>query len=140
MRSLVLVFAGARFGFRLLQLTTVLVLFLAGGVCGQEIIWSKTYGGLGDDGGLGGCQTSDGGYIVTGITLSYDSGAQVYLIKTDSKGDTLWARTYGGAGWDQGNSVRQTSDGGYIVAGWTDSFGLAIQVYLIKTDAYGDTI
>jgi hypothetical protein len=116
------------------------VLLLAGGVRGQEIIWSKTCGGLGDDGGLSGCQTSDGGYIVTGITLSYGAGAQVYLVKTDRRGDTLWARTYGGAGWDQGNSVRQTSDGGYIVAGWTDSFGLAIQVYLIKTDAYGDTI
>jgi hypothetical protein len=140
MRRLAFVFAGPRFGFHSVQLTTVLVFLLAGGVCGQEIIWSKTYGGLGNDGGFGGCQTSEGGYIVTGMTLSYRADAQVYLIKTDRRGDTLWARTYGGGGWDQGNSVRQTSDGGYIVAGWTTSFGLASQVYLIKTDSDGDTI
>ena len=124
----------------LVGLTTVLLFLLVGSAWCQEIIWSKTYGGFGDDGGFGGCQTSDGGYIVTGKTSSYGSGAQVYLIKTDRRGDTLWARTYGGAGWDQGNSVRQTSDGGYIVAGWTTSFGLASQVYLIKTDSNGDTI
>ncbi|MGB7062027.1 MAG: dockerin type I repeat-containing protein [Candidatus Zixiibacteriota bacterium] len=140
MRRRLLSLWGIRFRSCVAELTTVLLFLLVGSAWGQEIIWSKTYGGLGEDGGLGGCQTSEGGYIVTGITLSYGSGAQVYLIKTDRRGDTLWARTYGGAGWDQGNSVRQTSDGGYIVAGWTDSFGSAIQVYLIKTDSGGDTI
>ena len=140
MRRRLLSLWGIRFRSCVIVLIMVPLLLSSGVVCGQEIIWSKTYGGIGDDGGLGGCQTSEGGYIVTGITSSYGSGAQVYLIKTDRRGDTLWARTYGGAGWDQGNSVRQTSDGGYIVAGWTTSFGLASQAYLIKTDSNGDTI
>ena len=140
MRCLLFPLLGIRFRSYVAELTTVLLFLLVGSAWCQEIIWSKTYGGLGNDGGFGGCQTSDGGYIVTGKTSSYGSGAQVYLIKTDRRGDTLWARTYGGAGWDQGNSVRQTSDGGYIVAGWTDSYGSTDQVYLIKTDSNGDTL
>ena len=67
--------------------------------------------------------------------------ADVYLIKTNAQGDTLWTRTYGGAVSDMGYSVQQTPDGGYIVAGYTDSFGAGgADVYLIKTNASGDTL
>ena len=87
-------------------------------------------------------QTSDSGYIIVGSTTSYGAGSNdVYLIKTDALGDTVWTRTYGGSNLDQGNSVLQTSDGGYVLAGWTNSFGAGnYDVYLIKTDASGDTI
>jgi hypothetical protein len=100
-----------------------------------DTLWTRTYGGTGGDGGYSVRQTSDGGYIVAGATNPFGNGDQVYLVKTNASGDTLWTRTYGGTGGDGGYSVRQTSDGGYIVAGVTYSFGNGEQVYLIKTDA-----
>ena len=103
-------------------------------------LWQKAFGGLGYDEGYSVCQTSDGGYIIAGYTDSFGAGWwDVYLIKTNALGDTLWSRTYGGWDLDLGNSVQQTSDGGYIIAGWTWSFGAGNRdVYLIKTDANGN--
>jgi hypothetical protein len=107
-----------------------------------DTLWTKTFGGSSNDEGYSVWQTDDGGYIVAGCTHSYGAGnADVYLIKTDSLGDTLWMKTYGGARWENGRSVQQTIDGGYIVAGETDSYGAgAYDVYLIKTDSLGDTL
>jgi hypothetical protein len=104
--------------------------------------WTRTYGETYDDMGWSVQQTSDGGYIIAGITLSFGAGGcDVYLIKTDANGDTLWTRTYGGTSYDAGHSVQQTSDGGYIIAGITLTFGAGgIDVYLIKTNASGDTL
>jgi hypothetical protein len=104
-----------------------------------DTLWTKTYGGAGWDWGYSVQQTTDGGYIITGYTDSFGNGDQVYLIKTNAQGDTLWTRLYGGADRDWGQSVQQTTDGGYIVAGWTESFGNNSQVYLIKTDANGSS-
>jgi hypothetical protein len=97
-----------------------------------DTLWTKTYGGPGEDQGNAVQQTTDNGYIIAGHTLSFGAGAQVYLIKTNEDGDTSWAKTYGGTGVDWGNSVRQTTDTGYIIAGYTNSFGAGAQVYLIK--------
>ena len=105
-----------------------------------DTLWTRTYGGTSDDYGYSVQQTMDTGYVIAGKTNSFGNFYQVYLIKTNSFGDTLWTRTYGGAGYDDGRSVQQTSDGGYIVAGWTNSFGDGNQVYLIKTNAQGDTL
>jgi len=103
--------------------------------------WERTYGGTNNDRGNSVRQTSDGGYIVTGFTFSFGDSVQVYLIKVNTLGDTLWTRTYGGTNLDIGNSVQQTSDGGYIIAGATSSFGAGSRdVYLIKTNASGDTL
>jgi hypothetical protein len=103
--------------------------------------WIKTYGGPSDDEGYSVQQTSDGGYIVAGTTASYGNGAQVYLIKTNASGDTLWTKTYGGPSNDEGYSVQQTTDGGYVIAGYTNSYGAGgYDVYLIKTNASGDTL
>jgi hypothetical protein len=106
-----------------------------------DTLWARTYGGTGGDVGYSVQQTLDGGYIITGYTASFGEGlTDVYLIKTDAAGDTLWTRTCGGTNWDEAYSVRQTADGGYIVAGRTQSFGTGGEdVYLIKTDASGDT-
>ncbi len=104
--------------------------------------WTRTFGGSGIDDGYSVQQTSDGGFIIAGRTTSYGSGYyDVYLIKTDSIGDTLWTKTFGGSGFDTGYSIRQTSDNGYILAGFTESYGLgSADVYLIKTNAMGDTV
>jgi hypothetical protein len=107
-----------------------------------DIIWTKTYGADQEDGGNGVIETSDGGYIVAGWTFSYGEGyADVYLIKTDANGDSLWTVTYGGALNDYGWQVVEAADGGYFVTGWTESFGEgARDVYLIRTDANGDSL
>ncbi len=104
--------------------------------------WIESYGGTGYEVGYWTQQTSDNGYIVVGYTTSFGSGNEdVYLVKTNASGDTLWTRTYGGEYTDSGYSVQQTSDDGYIIAGFTDSFGAgSYDVYLIKTDAAGDTV
>ena len=103
-----------------------------------DTIWTKTYnGGVDYFGNTCVQQTSDGGYVVVGNTSSFGNGSQVYLIKTDPSGDTIWTRNYGGAGDEGGCSVQQTQDGGYIIAGTTTSFGNGSQVYVIKTDSLG---
>jgi len=95
-------------------------------------------------GGVGSCvqETSDGGYIITGYTSEwYDEIDDLWLIKTDSAGDTLWTRIYGGEAEDMGYCVDQTSDGGYIVTGATKSFSAGgYDLWLLKTDASGDTL
>jgi hypothetical protein len=85
--------------------------------------WNKTFGGEGDDAANSVGQTSDGDYIIAGYTESYGAGKHdVWLIKTDEKGIELWNRTFEGIKDDEANSVRQTYDGGYILAG-TKSYG-----------------
>ncbi len=104
-----------------------------------NILWAKTYGGGSSDYGYSVTQTTDGGYIVAGYTKSFGAGmSDVLLVKTDANGDISWAKTYGGSSSDYGYSVTQTSDGGYIVAGYTESYGLAGDVYLVKTDSDGN--
>lgn len=107
-----------------------------------NIIWSKTYGGSDNDYARDVQQTFDGGYVITGYTWSFGFGSgDVYVVKTDSSGDLLWANAYGGAGYDLGNSITQTSDGGYIVTGTTDSYGAGNEdVYLIKIDSNGSLL
>jgi len=105
-------------------------------------LWTKTFGGAEFDTGTSVQQTSDGGYIIAGYTGSFGAGSNdVWLVKTNASGDTLWTKTFGGSESETGQSVLQTYDGGYIISGNTDSYGAGLDdVWLIKTDAAGDTL
>jgi len=107
---------------------------------GNEV-WTKTFGDPDDDNyGYSVQQTTDGGYIIAGEAwLSDTDEYDVYIIKTDSEGEKEWGFLGGGSGDDGGYSVQQTTDGGYIIAGYTDSFGVGFyDVYLVKTDSNGE--
>lgn len=104
-----------------------------------DVLWSKNYGGTGIDRGFSIMQTSDGGYIVSGETYSYEcGGVNAYLLRINEKGDTLWSKHFGGNGIEEGRSVIETSDGGFIVTGASNSFdGGDYDVFLIKVDKGG---
>jgi hypothetical protein len=106
-----------------------------------DSVWTKSYGGTENEFANSIQQTTDGGYIIAGGTYSFGNGNEdVYLIKTDSLGTALWTKTFGGVENDEGNSVQQTIDGGYIVVGITYSFDSgSSNLYLIKTDSHGNT-
>jgi hypothetical protein len=110
-----------------------------------DSLWSKTFGKEYYDCGYSVNQTTDGGYIITGSIKTNDDvtdSGEVYVIKTDSLGDSLWARVFGGSESDVGYSVYQTVDGGYIITGYTASFSTLSnkEIYLIKLDSLGDSL
>jgi hypothetical protein len=107
-----------------------------------EIQWENKIGGNSYDEGSSVRQTEDGGFIITGYTSSYGSGSNdLYLIRTNAAGSRLWENTYGGSGIDVGTSVSQTPDGGFIVSGYTNSYGSGnYDVYVVKTDTVGTKI
>jgi len=102
--------------------------------------WTKTIGGKGWDAGASLIQTSDGGYAIAGYTPSFSAGGRdVYVIKLDANGKLQWTKTIGGPASEIGNSLIQTSDGGYAIAGYTSSFSAGGRdVYVIKLDAHGN--
>ncbi|MFQ5906150.1 MAG: hypothetical protein ACE5JA_06210, partial [bacterium] len=106
-----------------------------------NVLWEKTYGGESTEYGYSVDQTVDGGYVVAGHTRIGAGNYDFYLVKTDSLGNLLWERTYGGSENDRGYSVQQTSDGGYVIAGYTESFGAGSgDVYLVRTDSLGNVL
>ena len=83
----------------------------------------------------------DGGYIIIGSTKSFNNGVDdLYLIKTDDIGDTLWTKVYGGAWGDVGRSITENTDGTYLATGYTMSFNPGnADVWILKFNEFGDT-
>ena len=106
-----------------------------------NIMWDYTYGGLDNDIIYAICKNYNG-YILAGFTKSFGAGPyDVYLIRTDLNGTILWSKTYGGPGSEEAWSVERTTDGGFIAAGYTYSFGGGnTDAYLLKINQNGDTL
>ena len=102
--------------------------------------WARAYGGNGDDWANSIQQTVDEGYIVAGYTDSFGAGnMDFWILKLSFTGAVEWQRTYGGSGDEEALAIQQTSDEGYIVAGYTDSFGAGrIDIWVLKLTSSGD--
>lgn len=107
-----------------------------------EMEWSKTFGGFDNEYGLSAHQTDDGGYAIGGFTESFGTGNRnFYLLRTNSFGDILWTKTYGGTSIEAANQMQPTSDGGFIMVGYSFTFGAGnSDVFVIKTDQDGEII
>lgn len=122
-------------------LCSIVFIFTITGIHAQ-ITFQKIYGGnYGEDDGRSIQQTGDGGYIIAGFSRKSATNLDIKLIKTNSVGDSLWVRTYGGPANEEAKSVRETTDGGYIVAGYTKSFGAGnSDALLMKIDSAGNLL
>ena len=107
-----------------------------------NLLWLKSFGGTLADFGYSVKKTTDGGFVIIGYTESFSLGGKdVWLVKTDSDGELEWSKNYGGFQDDEGKSVDQTADGGYILTGITESFGVgSIEVGVLKTDSVGNLL
>jgi hypothetical protein len=108
----------------------------------QDVIWSEFYGGQYAEEGNSGVRTYDGGYAVLGSTYSFGAGDHdIYLLRLDSLGDTLWSRTYGGPATEYGYDICQLPDAGFIVVGSTRSWGAGdADVYLLRLNFMGGVV
>ena len=111
--------SGYTISFGIGNYDVLLLKFLTDGT----LAWAKTLGNTNDENGYSVKQTQDGGYIVTGATDEGAGAGDLFLAKITSAGALSWTKTLGGTGFDYGNSVQQTQDGGFIVVGSTGSFG-----------------
>jgi hypothetical protein len=105
------------------------------------VVWSRTFGGAGKDVGRS-VRAVSGGFVIGGGTSSFGAGYDdFYLIRTNSSGEPLWSRTYGGASGESAFSARPTPDGGFVLCGATGSFGVGYSsVYAVKANSTGDTL
>lgn len=107
-----------------------------------DSIWSRTFGGAADDWGSSVIETSNGNYLIAGTTEQYIGDTKdALLLLTDADGHLLWSRTYGGSGSEEANEVIETSDGGYLLTGYTTSTGTGwSDLWLLKTNSVGDSM
>ncbi len=104
-----------------------------------DTIWAKTYGGIEDDYGYSVKQTADSGYIIVGMTKSFNTGfGNIYLIKTDIDGNMTWSQNFGNTGLQLGKDICQTTDKGYIITGFSSATTMNTGVLLMKTDSAGN--
>jgi len=121
----------------------VMFLFFFSSFLSLNAQWAKTYGGEGSEDGNSIQQTVDGGYIVAGSASSFGAGGGVFgdiwVLKLSSEGDIEWQKTYGGIEDDSAASIQPTIDRGYIVAGWTNSFGAGEDdIWVLKLSSDGN--
>ena len=107
-----------------------------------DTLWTKSFGGDDSERVYSIQQTNDGGYVLAGETYSDGAGgSDVFLIKTTENGSLSWAKTYGGSSHERGIEVIQTTDGGFAISGFSNSFSNGdFDYYLIKTDASGSLL
>ena len=106
-----------------------------------DILWNKSYGGSDKDICKMIQPTTDGGYIVAAISRSFGwLNPDMWLLKINISGDTLWTRHFGGSGHEHCCAARQTADGGYIAIGHTRSFGVIWQILFIKLNDLGNVV
>lgn len=110
-----------------------------------SIVWCKIYGGLRDDEATNVINTYDGGFALTGITSSFSSAGtdsiNAFIMKLDALGNINWTRVLGGSSEDAGNALVQAADSGFVMAGFTKSFGSGNRDVLIsRTDKNGNLI
>lgn len=119
---------------------TLLVLSFSAAWAQPEEEWNGTFGGPGHEVGGPASKTREGGYVLTGMTESYGAGnGDLWLLKVNRDGRKVWDRAFGGGGVDVGESVQETEDGGYIVAGYTTSFGAGGKdAWLLKAGSDGN--
>ncbi len=114
------------------------------GATGTINSWMKVYGGGDEDVAYSVIETSNGNYVVVGVTQSFghENGADnVWVLKLNTDGNIVWQKTYGGWAADRVYSVKETSDGGYIIAGETASFGAGWgDAWVLKLDANGNVV
>jgi len=124
------------------KLAIILLLLAVHLLAFPQITFEKILGGPGWDYGRSVVQSPDGGYVICGYTGSYGAGeSDIYLIKLDENGNELWYKTIGGGNYDRAYSIQFTNDNGYIICGYTSSFGNGgSDVYLIKVDENGNTM
>jgi hypothetical protein len=106
-----------------------------------DSLWSHTYGGVSVDRCYAVAETGDGGFALGGYTSSFGAGGTDYwLVRTNSSGDSLWSRTYGGAGADAGYFMRMTADGGFVLTGASASVEPNSDLWMVKTNSSGDSL
>jgi len=101
--------------------------------------WMQAFGTVDDDRGHAVCQLDDGGFIVAGGSGSFGGDRDAWLVRTDSSGNHLWTRSYGGTSgmWDQANDVQLAADGGFILTGFMKSGSSSSDAWIAKTDEDG---
>ncbi|MCC6475836.1 hypothetical protein IT157_02165, partial [bacterium] len=108
-----------------------------------DTLWTRAFGGIETAVCFGAISTDDGGFLLLGqVSAGWnDNFGNFWVIKTNANGDSLWSRAFGGANGEACVAAKQTPDGGYILAGYTGSFGAgSSDFWLIKTDANGDSL
>jgi hypothetical protein len=117
-----------------------LFLVAAVGMCAGQTYWKKSYGGAKWDEAKAIKPTLDGNFILAGYTESFGKGgSDIYLLKIDAGGDTIWTKTYGGVYRDYAEAITPTPDGNFIVAGAITPFSPS-DVFLLKIKPDGDTL
>ncbi len=108
-----------------------------------DVTWWKNIGGTGIQSGKGAVMAADStGYFITGYKNNFDStGYDVWLVKANLSGDTVWSRSYGGDDWEIAHAINKLPDSTYIIAGETYSFGNGQRdMYILRVDGSGDTL
>lgn len=98
-----------------------------------NLLWKKIYGTEDSEQGEFIQQLQDGGYIIAGMSSHGSGGYDMYVVRTNSSGDSLWSKTFGGDGDDRAFSVASPQAGIFYITGWAWSFGQGLgDVYLVK--------